>query len=93
MMFGLFKKQKEIKINPEYYLFLQDKWAKKMTSLTSDLSRKKKLFFLVLFVIIAGSVSIYNIFKGFLSKDPKHLKIEAISKPSQVNSKSLFLEN
>ena len=86
MMFGLFKKQKEIKINPKYYLFLQDKWAKKMTALTCDLSKKKKLFFLFLFVITAGGISIYNIWKGFLPKNSRPLEIEAISKPAHLEN-------
>ena len=85
MMFGLFKKQKEIKINPKYYLFLQDKWAKKMGALTSDLSKNQKFFFLVLFVIIAGGISIYNIYKGFFPKDSEPLKIEVIPKPNRQN--------
>lgn len=83
-MFELFKKQKEIKINPKYYLFMQDQWAKKMTDLTSNLSKKKQLLLLVLFVIIAGAISIYNICKGFLHSDSKPLKIEVISKPTQL---------
>lgn len=86
-MFELFKKQKEIKINPKYYLFMQDKWAKKMTALTSDLSKEKKLLLLALFVIIAGAINIYNICKGFFSKDSEHLKIEVISKPTQLYNK------
>lgn len=86
MMFGLFKKQKEIKINPKDYLFVQDRWAKKMTALTSNLSKKKQLFFLALFVIIAASISIYNICKGFLHRDSKPLNIELISKPAHLNN-------
>lgn len=93
MMFRLFQKQKEVHINSKYYLFLQDRWARKMNSLTSDLSRRKKLFFLFVFVIITGSLSIYNIYKGFLPKDSRPLKMEVISKPARLHHSSLFIEN
>lgn len=93
MMFRVFKNQKEIHIDSKYYLFLQDKWARKMNSLTSDLSRRKKLFFLFVFIIITGSISIYNIYKGFFTKDSKPLKMEVISKPARLHHSSLFIEN
>ena len=64
-----------------------------MDSLTSDLSRRKKLFFLFVFVIIAGSLSIYNIYKGFFPKNSRPLKMEVISKPARLHHSSLFIEN
>lgn len=68
-MMRLFRKNKEIQISPKYYLLVQDKWAKKMSSLTSNLSRKSLVFYLTLFVIITGSINIYNVYDGFSSKE------------------------
>lgn len=67
----LFNKNKEIQISPKYYLLIQDKWAKKMSVLTSNLSKQSLVFYLILFIIIAGSISLYNVYCGFFSKEYK----------------------
>lgn len=71
MMRWLFKKNKEIRISPKYYLLLQDKWAKKMSALTSNLSKKCLVFYLILFVSSTASVSVYNLCNGLWGKEYK----------------------
>lgn len=71
MMRRLFKKNKEIRISPKYYLLAQDKWAKKMSALTSNLSKKCLVFYLILFVGSTASVSVYNLCNGFWCKEYK----------------------
>lgn len=83
MMWALFKNQKEIKVNPKYYLLIQDKWAKKMSRLTSDLSRRSLVIYLMLFIITTGSVSIYNVYSAFSSKE-KSVAIGIISNSTSV---------
>lgn len=68
-MMKLFKKNTEIRINQKYYLLVQDKWAKKMSALTSDLSKQSLLIYLILFIVITSSISLYNIYNGFSSKE------------------------
>lgn len=69
MMWRLLKKDNEIRISPKYYLLIQDKWAKKMNLLTSDLSKRSLVIYLSLFIIITGGISIYNVCNGFFSKE------------------------
>ncbi|RKR05182.1 hypothetical protein C8C83_4515 [Flavobacterium sp. 90] len=85
-MMKLFKKNKEIRINPKYYLLIQDKWVKKMNTLTSDLSKQSLLIYLILFVIITGSISIYNIYRGLYCKDYKQTDIGI-----RINSEHLIV--
>lgn len=68
------RKTKEIRISPKYYLLLQDKWSKKMSALTSNLSKQSLVFFLVLFIIITGSISVYSVYNGFSLKDQEGIK-------------------
>lgn len=82
-MWSLFKNQKEIKVNPKYYLLIQDKWAKKMSRLTSNLSRRSLVIYLMLFITTSGSISIYNIYGAFFSKE-KSVAIGIISNSTSV---------
>lgn len=81
----LFKKNKEIRISPKYYLLLQDKWAKKMSALTTNLSKQSLLVCLMLFVIITGSISFYNIYSSFFSEEYNHTDIGIRIKSKHLN--------
>lgn len=83
MMWSVFKNQKEIKINQKYYLLIKDKWAKKMSGLTSNLSRRSLVVYLMLFIITSGSISIYNIYSAFFSKE-KSITTGIISNSTSV---------
>ncbi|SHH93245.1 hypothetical protein SAMN05444671_4353 [Flavobacterium sp. CF108] len=82
----LFRKNREIRISPKYYLLLQDKWAKKMSVLTSDLSKQSLVFYLILFILITGGISLYNVYSGFSSKEYKQTGIGI-----RINFKSLIV--
>lgn len=71
MMCPLFKKRKEIRISSKYYLFIKNKWAEKMSTLTSGLSKQKLVFLLFLFVIITVSICIYNVYSAFSTKEDR----------------------
>lgn len=86
-MWSVFKKQREIRISQKYYLIAQNKWAIKMGALTSNLSKKSLIFFLILFVVITGTIFIYNACKGFLSMNSSLVKVDIISNVSYLNKK------
>jgi hypothetical protein len=67
MMPALFKKRRDTKIRSKYYLFLQDKWAKKMSALTAGLSKGRLVLLLVLFVVFSGTACLYNFSRGFFN--------------------------
>lgn len=83
MMKQLFKKDKEILINPKYYLLLQDKWSKKMSRLSADLSKQSMVFYLILFIVISAGICIYNVYNGFSPKE-KPERIGVISNPTSA---------
>ena len=85
MMWPLFKKYERIQVSNKYYLLLEDKWAKKMSSLTSGLSRKKMVFVLIGFVVLSSSSNIYIIYRGFNSGISDSIDSVSISKPTKVN--------
>lgn len=89
-MWTPFKKQREIRINSRYYLFIQDKWAKKMSSITSKLARRNLILWLVLFIVFTGFISIYNVWKGFVKADFNVVKTYVVSRPVNANNKSLL---
>lgn len=87
MMRALFK-NRQIPISPRYYLLVRDKWAKKMSALTVNLSKKVLVFYLILFVLIYAGTSLYTVYDALWSKehhgrrariDPDHL---IVIKPS-----------
>jgi hypothetical protein len=90
MMWSAFKKQKEVRISPKYYLLIRDKWVKKMDTLALDLSKKSLVFFLILFVVIAGMICMYNVYKGFLSTYSSPAKIGIVSNSIHFNKKFLL---
>lgn len=88
-MMRLFKKNREIQISPKYYLLVQDKWAKKMSILSVNLSKMTLIIYLTLFIIIAGGTSIYNVCNGFSSKE-EPMAIEIISNTTSVRVKPVL---
>ena len=64
-----------------YYLFIQDKWARKMCSVTSGLPKRKLICLLGLFVILSGSTCFYIISESFSNSTMNSIKIIPISKP------------
>lgn len=71
-MRALFKKNKEIRISPRYYLLLRDRWAKKMSALTLHVSRQGLVFYLIVFVGSTGSLSVYSIYRSLCAKEYKN---------------------
>lgn len=89
MMWTQLKKRKDVKISPKYYLFLQDKWAKKMSALTSDLSMRSLKCLLILFVLFTGIVCLYNLCCGFFSTNSVSQNIFVLTKTASKNHKPL----
>jgi hypothetical protein len=75
----------------KYYLFVQDKWAKKMSSITSRLSKGQLLCLLALFVILTGGVCIYIISSSLFNTTSNSIKIISISKSVESYSKLLVI--
>jgi hypothetical protein len=74
-----------------YYLFVQDKWAKKMSSLTARFSTRTLTFLLVLFVMLMGGLCIGFISGCFSKSTFKRINIIPVSKPAAVTSKSIVI--
>lgn len=68
-MKSLFKKQETPFVYHRYYHSAQTKWAQKMDVLINGLSRRKLIYLLVSFTILAGSYFIYNIYTAFSESD------------------------
>jgi hypothetical protein len=75
----------------KFYLFVQDKWSKKMGIITSGLSKRKLVCSLALFVVLAGGVCIYGISRSFVNTVKDSIKIIPISKPMNAIDRSLVL--
>jgi hypothetical protein len=86
-MWSGFKKQQNNRASSKFYLWMQDKWAKKMSSLADGLSKRSLICMLALFIILAGSISISNLCQVFSSSTSNSIKIEAISKPAEIVKK------
>lgn len=91
MMWQLFKKNKEIRISSQYYFLIQNVWAKKMSAVTSDLSKQSLVCCLILFVIISAKICIYNIYSGFYPKDYNSVFIG--SQPNYIIVTKPILDN
>jgi hypothetical protein len=76
-------------IEHKYYLVIQDKWARKMSSVTSRLSKRKLICLLGLFVILSGSTCFYIISNAFFNRTTTSIKIIPISKPIDVLKESV----
>lgn len=72
-------------------LFVQDKWAKKMSSLTARLSKRALTCILVLFVMLMGGLCVGFISGCFSNSTLKTIKIIPLSKPVAVTSKSITI--
>lgn len=70
MMRALFK-NKQVPISPRYYVLVRDKWAKKMSALTLNLSKKVLVFYLILFVLVYAGISLYIVYNALWSKEHK----------------------
>lgn len=88
MIISFFKNRKVKHISNKYYLMLQDKWAKKMSSLTSGLSRKRMLVLYVFFVGFTGIINLSLICRGFESDLSYEMDVFPISRASGINNKS-----
>lgn len=87
-MKSLFKKQETPFVYHRYYHVAQAKWAQKMDVLINNLSRRKLICLLVLFIILTGSYLIYNIYTAFSKSDfPTTQKTAVISKIKVNNFK------
>lgn len=82
MMWFLFKKQKEIRISPKYYLLIKNRWAKRMNALTAGLSKRGQMYLLIVFVVLMGLLCVYHILKGFWITESNPLSVEKISTPT-----------
>jgi hypothetical protein len=76
----------------KYYLFVQDKWAKKMSSATSRFSKRALVCLLVSFVIVTGSIYIGIILDSFSNSTFKIVKIIPLSKAEEAISKSSVIQ-
>lgn len=104
-MRSLFKKQKNeaefqngkqsivADIWQKYYMIIQDKWAKKMSSIASNLSKGNLTYFFFLFVTVSACLNIYIILKGFSNSTSDSIKVVPLSKSININKKPLILNS
>jgi hypothetical protein len=90
-MFAFFKKREAGFSDNRYYLLAQDKWAKKMTALTRDLSRDRLVLLLILFVVLTLSMLIGVLVYGVDSKGLGKSPVGSISKLVAPEKKSTTL--
>ncbi len=76
-----------LNITRKCYLFVQDKWAKKMSSVASKLSNRMLIYLLTSFVIVTGGICICIISESFYTKSSNCLQVISISKPAEVFEK------
>lgn len=103
-MRSLFKKQKNeaefqnskqnimVDIWQKYYLIIQDKWAKKMSSITANLSKSSLTYFFFLFLTVSACLNIYIILKGFSNSTSDSIKVVPLSKSININKKLFILK-
>lgn len=82
-----FKKRKDVRVSNKYYEMLKDTWAKKMSSITSDLSKKSLVLLLVVFVVFTSSICFSIVYKAIVLDSSTVIKNEVVFKPAQINSK------
>ena len=101
-LFKKHKKEAELKndkqniildIWQKYYLITQDRWARKMSAITSKLSKSTLTYLFFLFVIISAGLNIHIILQGFSGKVPNPIKIVPISKFTGAAKKDIILNN
>lgn len=76
----------------KYYLYVQDKWAKKMSSATSRFSKRALIFLLVSFVIVTSSIYLGIILGSFSNSTFKIVKIIPLSKTEDPIGKSSVIQ-
>lgn len=74
----LFKKQETPFTYHKYYTFVQNKWAEKMSVLTSGISSRKLIYLLGLFTILTTGYFVYNIYTAFSKENAMPLKNTAV---------------
>jgi len=72
----------------KYFLLVQSKWAQKMSSLTSDLSKRSLVVLWLGFTILSGCISISIVYWSFAGGVSGKIDIVSVSKPVIVNQKS-----
>ncbi|MFQ6601853.1 hypothetical protein [Flavobacterium sp. C3NV] len=82
-----FKKQKDLHVSNKYYETVKDTWAKKMSSITSGLSKKSLVLLLIVFIVFTGSISFSIVYKALVLDSSSVINIEPATKPVQVNAK------
>lgn len=87
MMKFWFKKQKEIQVSNKYYEIVKDTWAKKMSSMTSGLSKKSLVLLLIVFIVFTSSICFSIVYRALVLDSSSVITIEPATKPVQVNVK------
>ncbi|HET7117756.1 MAG TPA: hypothetical protein VFI29_14780 [Hanamia sp.] len=64
---------------------LQGRWADGMARLTKNFSRQKWMVSLILFVLLAGTVSVYVAVNSFIRKENHSILIIRIKTPKYIN--------
>jgi hypothetical protein len=82
-----FRKQQKMQVSNKYYEKVKDIWAKKMSSITSDLSKKSLVLLLILFVFFTSSICFFIVYKALVLDSSSVIKIEFAEKPAQINTK------
>lgn len=82
-----FKKRKDVQVSNQYYHMVKNAWAKKMSSITSDLSKKSLVLLLIVFVVFTSSICFSIVYKAIVLDSSTVIKNEVVSKPAQINSK------
>lgn len=95
-MRSLFTKRETPFVYNKYYLSAQDKWAKKMKSITTGLSKRTLIYLLILFVVLTTGFFVVNIYEAF-SKIDLNSEIKTIKSSknhfSKINTINLKVED
>lgn len=86
-MKSLFKRNANPVAYNSNYLLMQEKWTGKMNSLTQNLSKKKLICLLILFIVLTSSFFIWNIYRSFSSGEIQKKPAEQISKIKSIQLK------
>lgn len=63
-MKSLFKKREAPFVYNRYYLFVQEKWVRKMEVLTQGFSNKQLILFLVLFIAFSSAYFLFIVYEA-----------------------------
>lgn len=74
------KKTERIALLANYYGQMRDRWARKMSALTTELSKRDMILILAGFVFFGSSLNFLIVYDSFKNHTPESIRISTISK-------------